>query len=177
MAREYNISKTARECCSCQEPLAPGQPIVATICESAEEFERKDYCPDCWEAGRAAAGGQGGQDGRAAEPIAVWRTRVPTPKQKKRLFVDDELLVNFFERLDGTEEPARIHFRFVLALVLMRKKLLVYDRSDKDADGTEVWTMHLKGDRQVHKVVNPQMDEDKIAEVSGKLSEILEGEL
>jgi len=97
-----------------------------------------------------------------------------SPRQSRKR---GELLVNFFERLDGTEEPARISFRFVLALVLMRKKLLVYDRSDKGPDGTEVWTMHLKGDRQVHKVVNPQMDEDKIAEVSGKLSEILEGEL
>ena len=73
--------------------------------------------------------------------------------------------------------PGRVNFRFVLALVLMRKKLLTYDGSATDEAGEETWTMRLKADGQVRQVLNPQLDEHKIAELSGQLSEILQGEI
>lgn len=168
MSKDYNISRHTGQCCRCEKAFEPATEIVTTIWESEEDFERRDYCRPCWDDGRARAD---------ATPFGVWQTRVPSPREKKKLFIDDELLVNFFERLAGEEDPARISFRFVLALILMRKKLLVYDRSDRDPDGMEVWTMHLKGDDRKHEVVNPQMDEEKIAEVSDKLSTILEGGL
>jgi len=169
MAKEYNIAKTTGQCCSCEQQLLPGSEIVTTIWESDEEdFQRKDFCAACWDAQRP-------EDGRG--PFGVWRGRVPDAKEKKKLFVDDELLINFFERLDGTDDAGRVNFRFVLALILMRKKLLVYDRSDKGDDGVERWTMHFKGSDQKHNVVDPRMDEEKIAEVSERLGEILEGEL
>ncbi len=59
----------------------------------------------------------------------------------------------------------------------MRKKLLVYDRMERGEDGTETWEMHLRGNPQGHRVIDPKMDEDKIAEVSTQLGQILEGEL
>jgi len=168
MGKDYNISKHGGHCCRCEKPFEPGAAIVTTIWEDDEDFLRKDFCAECWDADAA-------ED--EAKPFGVWRTKVPTPQEKKKLFIDDELLVNFFERLADEQEPARINFRFVLALVLMRKRLLIYDRSDTDADGGELWTMHLRGDDRKHMVVNPKMDEEQTAEVSEKLGEILEGQL
>lgn len=168
MAKEYNIDKTAGQCVACEKPIAPGQELMATVAEGEEELLRQDYCLECWQADP--------QDDSPAL-LGVWRTRVPTPKEKTRLLVDDELLVNFFQRLEGTDVPARINFRFVLALVLMRKRLLVYDRGKKHDDGTETWTMHLRGDQTEYAVTDPNMDEEKIAVVSRQLGEIMEGEL
>ena len=37
--------------------------------------------------------------------------------------------------------------------------------------------MHLKGDGRTHRVVDPKMNPEKIAEVSSQLGQILEGEL
>ena len=107
--------------------------------------------------------------------VGTWRTRIPRPKEKKKLFVDDELLVNFFERLEGALPPEKVNFRFALALILMRKKLLIYDGSNKLPDGREVWAMHLKGGPACE-VLDPRLDEEKIAQVSQQLDEILEGE-
>ena len=168
MAKEYEIDKTAGRCVVCDEVIAPGQELMATVAEVDEALHRDDYCLPCWEA-----------EPRDDSPdlLGVWRTRVPAARTKARLLIDDELLVNFFQRLEGVEAPARINFRFVLALVLMRKKLLVYDRGEKCEDGTELWTMHLKGDTAKYLVADPHLDEEKIAEVSRQLGEIMEGEL
>ena len=168
MGKEYEIDKTAGRCVVCGELVAPGEELVATVDEVDEELRRADYCLACWEA-------EAKDD--SPDLLGVWRTRVPKPKEKTRLLIDDELLVNFFQRLEGVDAPARVNFRFVLALVLMRKKLLIYDRGEKRDDGTEIWTMHLRGDATLFFVHDPHMDEEKIAEVSRQLGEIMEGEL
>ena len=167
MAKEYEIGKTSGRCARCGRELAAGEEFTATVRDMPDDLQREDYCAACWTAEPRQPGG---------DLIGIWRSRVPQPQEKRRLFVDNEMLINFFERLDGAEEPVKVSFRFVLALVLMRKKLLVYDRS-RPADGNEVWTMHFKGGDAAHEVVNPQMDDDRIAEVSGQLGQILEGEL
>jgi len=168
MAKEYEISKVTERCRRCGRELAPGEEIVATVRESGEEFVRQDFCPACWD----------GEDSpRGGDVLGVWRSAVPRPDQKKKLFVDDELLVNFFERLEGADDPAKVNFRFVLALVLMRKKLLHYERAEPREDGTELWKMRFRGSDQTVDVTNPNMDEEKIAQVSEHLGEILRGEL
>lgn len=168
MAKEYNISKTDGRCSVCEKQLQSGDQYVATVIDAGEELQRVDFCLQCWE-----------KDPREDTPdlLGVWHTQVPKPQEKKKLLVDNDLLINFFERLDGADEPAKVNFRFVLALILMRKKLLVYDRSEKKDDGTELWSMHFKGSDQKHEVTDPHMDEEKIAQVSQQLGQIMEGEL
>lgn len=168
MAKEYNISRPAGLCVACQRQLQVGEEFIATVKEVQEELLREDFCPPCW---------QGRQEQPNPDVLGLWHTKVAPKAQKKRLFVDDELLVSFFERLEGAEEPARINFRFVLALVLMRKRLLAYDGMERLADGREAWTMHFRGTGKVCSVIDPHMDEEKIAAVSGQLGQVLEGEL
>jgi hypothetical protein len=168
MAKEYNFSKTSGQCAACQNTMVCDQEFMATIREQDEEILREDYCLPCWQANP--------QDARPGV-LAVWHSHVHKPEEKKKLFVDDELLINFFQRLEGSDQASKINFRFVLALVLMRKRLLVYDRMEKKPDGLEVWQMHFKGNDQSHEVIDPHMDEEKIAEASGSLGQILEGQL
>ena len=167
MAKEFNISKPSGLCTACQQPLQPGQELVAAVRDDNDELVRQDFCTACWK----------GEMGDDPNVVGVWRTRIPQPTEKKKLLVDDAILVNLFERLGGADAPAKINFRYVLALVLWRKKLLVYDGMKRQGDGSEIWKMHFKGSDQVHEVIDPKMDDLKIAEVSGQLSQIMEGEL
>ncbi len=171
MAKEYNISKTSGACSNCESIMQPEDEYVAVVREVEEEFRREDYCLSCWDSEDKSP------DAESPDVLGAWRTRVPLPQEKKKLFVDDELLVNFFRRLEDAEDAAKLTFRYVLALVLMRKRMLVYDRMERTDEGVEIWQMHFKGSDQVEKVIDPKMDEDKIAEVSGQLGQIMESEL
>jgi hypothetical protein len=174
MAKEYNITRTAGRCTACQQELAPQQEFMATVREVAgpddeDELVRQDYCLNCWEPVREATTAD-------KSVFGIWHAHVPTPKEKKKTFVDDDLLVNFFDRLEGADEPAKVQFRFVLALILMRKKLLSYD-GIQHGDGDQPWLMHFRGSGRKCKVTDPHMDEDKIAQVSRQLGEVLEGDI
>ena len=166
MAKDYNIPRTPGQCRRCERQMTPGEEYLARVIETDELLERIDYCDQCADEPEADIPGR---------LLGSWRATIAEPREKKKLFIDDELLLNFFERLDGADEPAKINFRFVLTLVLMRKRLLVYERSDRDDAGGEVWTMRVRGCDRTSKVIDPHLDEDKIAEVSLQLNEILEG--
>jgi hypothetical protein len=174
MGKDYNITKTTGRCAACEKEMAPGEEFVATVRpapdDAEEEFARRDYCPDCWNDAKAEA---------EADPdvLGIWRSRMPRPKEKRRTFVDDEVLISFFERLEGSDEPARVQFRFVLALILMRKKRLVYDASEPAGDGQDVWTMHFRGSDQSCQVIDPHLEEEQIHQVSRQLGDILEADL
>jgi hypothetical protein len=166
MGKDYDIGRPAGRCAECGKELSAGEEYMAAVREAEAGFDRRDVCLSCW----------GAWEREEAGVYGVWRARVPRADEKKRQFVDDEVIIDFFERLEGTEEPAKLSFRFVLALVLMRKKLLVYDRTRAEADGREVWLMHLRGQQRQREVVDPHMDDEKIADVSRQLNQIMEVE-
>jgi len=95
---------------------------------------------------------------------------------KKKVFVDDEVLCTLFERLADASEPVKINFRFVLGLILMRKRLIVYESSRNDG-AKEIWQVRFKGKEEVLDLLNPRLDESQILDVSNQLGEILNEEL
>ncbi|MFW5840849.1 MAG: hypothetical protein ACOCZE_09740, partial [Planctomycetota bacterium] len=77
---------------------------------------------------------------------------------------------------DGTDQPEKQNFRFVLGLILMQKRLLSYEKSRKDPTG-ETWLMRVRGTDETYDLLNPQMGEDQIQQVSEHLSDILEADV
>ncbi len=82
----------------------------------------------------------------------------------------------FFERLTDETEQEKINFRFVLTLILMRKRKLKYEASSTDEAGNEVWTLRVTGQDRMEKVINPHLSEDQIEQLSGQMGQILQVE-
>ena len=165
MAKEYDIAKPAGVCVGTGRHMEPGEEFVAVLRDTDDGLTREDYCVAHWDEHPCD------DDPKV---LGVWRTRVPEPQAKKKLLIDNELLMNLFERLEGDEESSRINFRYVLTLILMRKKLLVYDHTETDGQGREVWRLRTRGSDRTHEVVDPKLDESQIADLSENLGEIME---
>lgn len=165
----YRIGAFTGVCAATGETLPPGAEAVVALVEREDEegFERLDYSAAAWEAGH-----------RPPRLLGFWRTTVPEPNQKRKVFVDDDLLVNLFERLAEDERPARVAMRFVILLVLMRKKLARHvGRVGEGAD--ERWLVRLKGsspDEPPIEVINPHLSQADVERMSLDLGEILSGE-
>jgi len=183
-APTYDIDKPTGQCTFTGRVLEPGESYIATLVdlpEDAPEREgpsaaarlgllRLDVAMEAWQQGK-----------RPDNLFGHWKSTVPTPNAKKKLFVDDDVLMNMFVRLADTDQPRRLAFRFVVALILMRKKLLKYESSRQESQGddkvkVEIWSMTPKGATEPYEVINPNLDEEQIQEVTEQLSEILESE-
>ncbi len=129
----YDIERPTGTCAVTGRHLEPGEHYMAMLIEvdapdgstgkatasGGFGLKRLDVSMHAWEQGH-----------RPQELFCFWRSTVPEPGRKKRLFVDDAVLMNLLDRLADTDKPQRLAFRFVLALILMRKKLLRYDRTE-----------------------------------------------
>ncbi len=157
---DWEIKKTLGQCCVTQRAFGPGEEYYAALVDTESGLERRDYGAECWQSERPAV-------------YCFWKTRMPDTEQKKKLFVDDEMLMSFFERLAEETEAEKLAFRFVLALILMRKRKLKYDGM-KVEDGLERWTLRVTGEDRLAEVINPHLTEDQIEQLSSQMGQILQ---
>jgi hypothetical protein len=160
---EWEIDKPLGECSGSGRTINYGEEYFAALVEAGGVFERRDFSREYWESEKP-------------EVYCYWRTKLPNPDEKKAIFVDDEMLMAFFERLAQETEQEKINFRFVLALILMRKRRLKYDSTKAEGE-KEIWRLRITGEKQYAEVTNPHLDEEQIEQLSSQLGEILQVEL
>ena len=192
-APTYDIERLTGQCAITGQALNPGEQYIAALIEidpSATEapaenapkqtaapnsgLKRIDISIEAWKQGH-----------RPERLFSHWQSTVPQPNEKKKMFVDDSVLMNLLLRLADTDQPQRLAFRFVLTLILMRKKLLRYEGAQKRNDTTgqpqEWWTVTPKRglgvDEEPIEILNPQINDEQIQQVTEQLGQILESEL
>lgn len=161
--QKYEIKRGGGRCVKTNRELSEGEEYYVVLFEEGEGFRREDYSLEAWDAPPDGA-------------FCHFRSRIPVKEKKKRLLVDDELLINFFVRLADDEAPLRLRFRFVLALLLMRKRILKYEETHREGDA-ETWRMCLVKDKSTHSVLNPRLTDDEIEGVSRQLGAILHSDM
>jgi len=160
---EWEITKPLGQCYGTERKIESGEEYFAALVETEEGLQRRDFCAEYWES-------------QKPDVFCYWKTRLPEPGQKKQLFVDDQMLMTFFERLEKETDQEKVNFRFALALILMRKRILKYDET-KNVDGGEIWCLRIVGEKQIVEVVNPHLDEERIEQLSSQIGEILQADL
>jgi len=156
---EIEVARTDGTCSITGRKFEPGDDFYSIVVECESGFERCDIAPEAWEGPPDAA-------------VCHFKTRMPAKDEPKKTFVDDSLLVEFFKRLGNATEDAKLRFRFVLSLILLRKRLLKYESSKQDGE-REIWTMRLIKEKKSYPVINPGLGEDEITEVSVQLGAVL----
>ena len=160
----YDVPRPAGKCAVSGRQITPGEKFIAAVRETPTGLERLDITLEHW------------QGFNRKDLLGFWQTTMPRPEEKKKLFVDDEVLCSLFERLSEATEPAKLNFRFVLGLILMRKRLVIYDGTRHD-DGRDVWIVRMKGKDDRLDLIDPKLDEQQMSEVSQQLGQILNEEL
>jgi hypothetical protein len=160
---DWTIHRPQGQCCATGQKIEVGQEYYAALVETEQGFERRDFSVEYWEKERP-------------QVFCFWKTRLPEPNQKRPLFIDDTMLIAFFERLSSEAGPERVAFRFVLALILMRRRRLKYEATVV-SDGVEVWRLRWVGQKDTVDVVNPHLDEDQISQLSQQIGQVLNADL
>jgi len=156
---EWRILRGEKRCASCGKQFEEKENYFSALYDRKTTFERLDFCAGCWK-------------GDTPEMFSFWQTRMPPKDEKKRLLVDDDVLLDFFRRLEGAEDELKVNFRYILALVLMRRKILKFTDVRRGETG-ETLVLSLPREKTIFEVRNPQLDEEKIARVTEEVGKIL----
>lgn len=165
----YSVAKGTGVCAASGRAFTPGEEFMAALIEKAGEpgLSRLDYSLEAWERGP-----------RPANVLGSWRVRfTPNPPARHALLSDEELL-DLFEELSGATEARRLSFRYLLALLLVRRRVLrLVGEKRVEGKGVIVVKARRDGDGAPElEVVDPGMDDAAVADAIDQLGQVVGGD-
>jgi hypothetical protein len=131
-------------------------------------FQRLDLCSSCWD-GDPEAAGKFFSFWKAVVPEEVEDGNVPLAK-----LINVETIYGLFRQLEGHAELQQQKFRFILALMLMRKKRLKFSGLVK-TEGGEKLVLEDKDEGLDHQVLDPGLAEEEIDSLREQIDLLLGG--
>jgi hypothetical protein len=156
---DYQIQPNTRRCAVTGRELQPGEKVFTALLEDGGKFLRRDYSGEAWQ-------------GPPPGAFSFWCGRVPAQEEARRPRIDDELLMDCFQRLQGQGDPNRVSFRYVVALLLMRRKRLKFDEARKDGE-IELLLLRCARTGARYEVVNPRLTEEQMLSVQEEVFKVL----
>jgi hypothetical protein len=168
MLPDFEIQRCTRRCAATERPLEPGEECFSLLVADGAAVSRHDFSTEAWR-------------GPPEHAIGWWKTRVPEPNAKKIKLAPNEVLLNFFDQL--ADQPANEDMRYVLALLLLRRRVL---RLETTAAADDTWagqrgrppkteSIFLSCPKRdaSYEVAVAMPDEQRIDEIQQQLSELL----
>lgn len=159
MTAPFAIQQHTRVCAATGRPLVPGEKYHSVLLDEAGQLVRRDYSAEGW-------------PGPPENAIARWTGKVPSAHQKRRLTFDDDLLMECFERLADETEPSRVQFRYVVALLLLRRRRLKFDDVRRE-DGQEYLQLTCPRTGTRFDVLDPRLAEADVTRVQEEVVKVL----
>jgi hypothetical protein len=119
---EWNIATRTPECSVCGRAFAEGERHVSALSLQGEDLRRLDACAGCF------------HPDPAREDLFHWFTRTRAGR-RRGLDFDLPTLEQLFLSLEGRAEKRIRELRYVLCLILMRKRRLKLTRVERGEQG------------------------------------------
>jgi len=157
---DWTFRRRQPECQACAKRFEEGERHASALSIVGEALAREDVCAGCW-LGRA------GRD-----ELFHWFTRHRAGKRGLQL--DLATLEALFVRLEGRVEPRVREMRYLLALLLLRKRRIKVDRILREAEG-EAMLVHRPRRKESFRVFVFDFSAERMQALRADLVLLLEG--
>jgi hypothetical protein len=161
LTQEWNIQPRAVVCAQTGEPFTKGERVYSALYWREGKYQRVDFRQAAWESRNDNI-----------EPLSAWQTDFvpPPPAPVETLRKDDA--EGLLRRLMAENEPGTRNARYILALMLERKKVLrQIERQRQDGGSTLVYE-HLPSG-EVWLIDDPGLRLGELAGVQDEVSRLL----
>jgi hypothetical protein len=117
--QDYAIQKSSRRCFESDRTLAPGERYYSAIIQKGSEFIRRDYSAEKW-------------SGPKDSVVGWWVCKVPEKQTNKKRLAPNHVLLDILQTF--LETPGKESLAYLLALLLLRKKVLGSDSAFHEID-------------------------------------------
>ena len=160
---DYQLKPISRTCAATGKALEPGDHCRSALVEREGKVIRLDFADDAWSEPPAGI-------------IGHWRSIVPQPESNKPRPLDIDAMMAWFEQMsESPGNPVQERFRYVVALLLVRKRWLRIDgsREDGDIEFLQLSGLHGEGNFEVRE---QELDRDQIVQLQNQLTAQLAGD-
>ena len=164
MIQNWSIRTRSHHCSLSERPFVEGEVFHTAIYFDAETsgYLRRDVALDVWK-----------QEVSERKPIAYWKTTyTPNIVEAKPEVTSKESAMALLQRFIEEDEPATENARYILALMLERKRILA-PTATKEVDGQKMLFYENKKTSEVFIVRDPELRLDELAQLQDEVAMLL----
>jgi len=155
---DYEIQACTRHCHATGRELAPGEPFFSALVEEGATLARYDYAVEAWQ-------------GPPPGSVGWWKSQREA-SSKHSSGAPNDVVLDVFQRLDG--DAAAEDMRYVLALFLIRRRVLRLEETEKDDQGREMWVVYCPRREATFRVAAVVPDEARVEPIQQELARLLD---
>jgi hypothetical protein len=156
---DYEVQRCTRHCAATGRELAPGEAYYSVLFAKGAELERLDYSAESW---------QGPPD----EAVGWWKSRMPDATARRTHGAPNEVMLDFFDQLENQAESRDV--RYVLALLLVRRRVMRLEDSPLDPQGNEWLVLYCPRRDATYKIPAVVPGEERIQQIQDDLARLLQ---
>lgn len=155
---DFEVQRCSRRCCRTDQALKPGDTFYSALVAEGAEVVRRDYCEQAW---------QGPPDGT----IGWWKSVVVEPESTRMRWAPNDVIFHCFEQLE--ERAAQPDMRYVLALLMIRRRIMRLEEIESDERGNEVLAMFCPRDEREYRVAVVVPTGERVQVIQHELANLL----
>jgi hypothetical protein len=163
ITQEWNIQSRALECAASGRPFEKGERIFSALYWREGQYARVDLCAEAWAARNDNI-----------EPLSAWQTDFvpPPPPEPETLRKDDA--ESLLRRLVAENAPVTRNARYILALMLERKKVVRQIERQRQ-EGLSVLVYEHLPSGEVWLIEDPGLKLGELTSVQDEVAHLLGG--
>jgi hypothetical protein len=156
---DFEIQRCSRKCSVTERELAGGEECYSVLFSEGGQVVRRDYSAAAWQ-------------GPPEDCLGWWKSTVVDPSAGRPQWAPNEVMLDYFERL--LADPSAEDARYVLALLLVRRRIARVERTEKDETGREQLVIFCPRNETEYRVPEALPTPERAAAIQEQLSELLQ---
>jgi len=155
---DYEVQRCTRRCAVTGRELQPGETFFSTLSAAGAEVVRHDYAQESWQ-------------GPPAGVLGWWKSHMPERDAKKMHWAPNDVMLDLLETLES--QPDKQDLRYVLALLLIRRRVVRLEDTEHDEQSREVSVLYCPRREATYRVATAMPNEQRTAEIQEELAQLL----
>ena len=155
---DYDIQRCTRHCAATGRELAPGEHFYSVLVAEASETKRYDYSVEAWK-------------GPPEGALGWWKSQIPDPNARRIGWAPNDVMLELFESL--ADQPDRQDMRYLLGLLLVRRRVMRHEETETDDRGREVLVLYCPRRETTYRVMAATPDQARVDAIQEELASLL----
>jgi hypothetical protein len=156
---DYEVQHSSRRCSVTGREFAPGETYYSAIVAKGAEVIRFDYAADAWQ-------------GPPTDAIGWWKSQVPDRTATKKHWAPNDVMLQFWDELAA--QPERQDMRYVLTLLLVRRRVFRLEEEKLDEQGREVLVVDCPRREATYEIPAVMPEAARIDQIQEELAALLQ---
>jgi hypothetical protein len=159
VAMDYEIQNFTKHCSVSGREIAPSEWYFSVVTAEGDDLKRADIAAEAWQ-------------GPPENAVGWWKSQVPDKTSRRKHWAPNDVMLNFFDEL--AEQPDKQDMRYVLTLLLVRRRVFRLEEEEQGSDGQEVLSVYCPRRETTYTVPAVMPAAERIEQIQEELAALLQ---